>query len=412
MFIVNGTKKTWRNDEGFVIMDMKSFFLFALRLNRQNANDKKEKQRMKKLGFGLMRLPQLDEDYTHIDVEKVKEMVDAFINAGGTYFDTAYMYHGGYSERVFKEAVVTRYDRDSFTVTDKLPMGMISTATQMEEIFTEQLERCGVTYFDYYWLHALNRSSYETTERLHAFDFIMQKKKEGKIRHIGFSFHDSPEVLEKILSEHPETEYVQLQINYLDWADASVQAKRCYEVAVSHNKPVIVMEPVKGGALVDIPKEAVRLLKEKEPSLSTASWAVRYAATHERVMLVLSGMSSLEQVEDNISYMKEFKPLNEEELALVYRAAQIIRETIAVPCTACRYCIDECPQRIAIPDYFALYNAWKKFGRLDKIRHDYNKLLKEHGAASACIKCGKCEAHCPQKLAVRDFLKQAAEVLE
>lgn len=367
---------------------------------------------MKKLGFGLMRLPQIDEDYTHIDVEKVKEMVDAFINAGGTYFDTAYMYHGGFSERAFKEAVVMRYDRERFTVTDKLPMGMISTAEQMEEIFEEQLERCGVAYFDYYWLHALNKSSYETTERLHAFEFIMEKKKEGKIRHIGFSFHDSPEVLEQILSEHPETEYVQLQINYLDWEDASVQAKRCYEIAANYDKPVIVMEPVKGGALVDIPEKAAQLFKEKEPELSTASWAVRYAATHEKVMMVLSGMSNLAQVEDNISYMKDFKPLNEEEMRLTAKAAQIIRETIAIPCTACRYCIDECPQKIAIPDYFALYNEWKKFGRLDKVKHDYRELLKEHGKASDCIKCGRCEAHCPQQLAIRDFLKQIAETLE
>lgn len=367
---------------------------------------------MEKLGFGLMRLPLLDDDYTHIDVEKVKEMVDAFLQAGGTYFDTAYMYHGGFSERVFKEAVVMRYDRERFTITDKLPMGMIHTKEQMEQIFEEQLSRCGVAYFDYYWLHALNRTSYETTQRLHAFDFIAQKKKEGKVRHIGFSFHDSPEVLEQILAEHPETEYVQLQINYLDWEDASVQAKACYETAVRYGKPVIVMEPVKGGALVDIPEKAAALFREKEPSLSVASWAVRYAASHEKVMMVLSGMSNLSQVEDNISYMKAFLPLKEEEMRLAGEVAKIIRETIIVPCTACRYCIDECPKKIAIPDYFALYNEWGRFGRQEKVKNEYADLLKEHGKASDCVGCGSCEAHCPQKLSIRSLLKQAAEVLE
>ncbi len=369
---------------------------------------------MEKLGFGLMRLPQLDDDYNHIDVEYVKKMVDTFMNAGGTYYDTAYVYHGGYSERVFKEAVVMRYPRESYTVTDKLPMFMIKEAEQMESIFEEQLERCGVEYFDYYWLHALGKDSYATTQKLDAFDFISRKKAEGKIKHIGFSFHDTPEVLDQILTDHPETEYVQLQINYLDWDDDSVFAEKCYDIATKHGKPIIVMEPIKGGALVDIPEKAVELLKGMEPDLSIASWAVRFAATHENVMMVLSGMSNMEQIEDNVSYMKDFKPLNKEEMDAVMQVAQIIKETIAVPCTACRYCIDECPMKIAIPDYFSLFNDVKRFGKgkIDEVKRNYAERTKEHGKASECIKCGICEGHCPQHLTIRDYLEAVASSLE
>ena len=351
-------------------------------------------------------------NYTKVDIEKFREMADAFLAAGGTYFDTAYPYHGGNSERAFREAVVKRYPRDRFTVTDKLPIYLVQKPEQMQGIFDEQLERCGVEYFDYYWLHAIASTNYENVQRVGAFDFIAQKKAEGKIRHIGFSFHDSPELLERILSDHPETEYVQLQINYLDWDDTALRARECYEVATRHGKPVIVMEPIKGGALAKVPEKAEQLLKAQAPKLSVASWAVRFAATHENVMMVLSGMSNMEQIEDNISYMGDFKPLNETEIDMLKTVSGIIRSQTAIPCTACRYCVseNECPKNIAIPDYFALYNDNKAFGAMGASIY-YNNLILTHGKASECIECGKCEKHCPQHLPIRKYLKDVAEVL-
>ncbi len=369
---------------------------------------------MLKLGFGLMRLPTLGGDEKRIDMEKFKEMADAFISVGGTYFDTAYPYHGGMSEQAFREAVVERYPRESFTVTDKLPIFYVQRAEQMQEFFDEQLKRCGVEYFDYYWLHALGTENYETAQRVGAFEFIAEKKREGRIKHIGFSFHDSPELLDKILTEHPETEYVQLQINYLDWEDPTIRARECYETAVRHNKPVIVMEPVKGGSLAEIPEEAQTLLKNTQPDMSAASWAVRFAATPKNVMTVLSGMSNMEQINDNLSYMKNFKPLDSAEISLLMNVAQIIGGGIAIPCTACRYCVDGCPKQIAIPEYFAIYNNLKRFGAGQSIVAStyYSNLNKEHGKASECIGCGKCESRCPQRLKIREHLKSVAEALE
>ncbi len=365
-----------------------------------------------KLGFGLMRLPMLDENT--IDIEQVKKMADKFIAAGGTYFDTAYPYHQGKSETAFREAVVKRYPRESFTVTDKLPMFSIKKAEEMQPIFDEQLARCGVEYFDYYWLHALGKATYELSEQIGAFDFIAQKKAEGKVKHIGFSFHDSAEVLDQILTNHPEMEFVQLQINYLDLDDPGVQAKKCYETAVRHGKPVIVMEPVKGGALANVPEEVEDMMKAAEPDMSPASWAVRFAATYENVMMVLSGMSNMSQMEDNLSYMKDFKPLSDKENEMILKCADIIKNSIAIKCTACRYCTDGCPKTIAIPDYFKIYNDLKRYGRSQKEKAivDYKSFSAEHGKASDCIKCGKCEKHCPQHLPIREMLSAAAKELE
>lgn len=370
---------------------------------------------MKKLGFGLMRLPQLDTDnYAEVDIETTKKMVDAFMENGFTYFDTAAPYHRGSSEVAFREAVVKRYPRMSYTITDKLSLFMIQIAEDMPGFFQGQLERLGLDYVDYYWLHGLGEPTYRKAEEFHAFEFIQELKAQGKVKHIGLSFHDKAELLDEILTKHPEMEYVQIQLNYLDWEDATVESRKCYETAVKHHKPVIVMEPVKGGSLVNIPDEAKKLFEEVRPGMSAASWAIRFAATPDNIMMVLSGMSDEAQMADNISYMKAFEPLNEKEQDAVEKAARIIRNSIAVPCTGCRYCIDDCPMKIAIPDYFAIYNNLKRFGAKQNMvaMTYYGNLTQSHGKASDCLKCGKCESHCPQHLPIRKFLSDVAEALE
>lgn len=370
---------------------------------------------MKKLGFGLMRLPLTNpDDYSSVDIEAVKPMVDTFLSKGFTYFDTAAPYHGGNSEVAFREAVVKRYPRSAYTITDKLSLFMLKKPEDMQGFFSAQLERLGLEDVDYYWLHGLGGPSYRQAEEFGAFAFVQKLKAEGKVKHIGFSFHDKAELLDEILTKHPEMEYVQLQLNYLDWEDATVQSRLCYEVAARHHKPVIVMEPIKGGSLINIPQEAQELLKQSRPDLSVASWAIRFAASHQNVMMVLSGMSTPEQMADNTRYMQDFQPLCEEEQNVLDKAVSIIRGSIAIPCTACRYCIDGCPKKIAIPDYFAIYNNLKRFGAGQSMvaRTYYGNLNKTHGKASDCVRCGKCEARCPQHLPIRQYLQDVAKVLE
>lgn len=370
---------------------------------------------MKKFGFGLMRLPLTNgEDPTSIDLERVKGMADSFMEQGFTYFDTAAPYHKGASEVAFREAVVKRYPREAYTITDKLSLFMINEAEEIPAFFDKQLEQLGVEYLDYYLVHALGRDSYRKAQEMKAFEFAAQKKAEGKIRHVGFSFHDSAEVLEQILTEHPEVEYVQLQINYLDWEDENVQSRKCYEVAAKHGKPVIVMEPVKGGALANVLPSVEQLLRSYAPEASVASWAVRYAASFDNVMMVLSGMSNEEQVADNLSYMREFQPLNAEEQAILVQAAEKIRFGITVPCTACRYCVDDCPMKIAIPDYFSILNDWKRSEGKDteNAKAMYKELTNSHGKASECVECGMCEEHCPQHIKIRKQLVAVAQALE
>lgn len=370
---------------------------------------------MKKLGFGFMRLPLNNaDDHSDVNVELVKKMVDQFMAHGFTYFDTAAPYHGGQSEVALREALVKRYPRLSYTITDKLSLFMIKSEAEFQPFFDAQLERLGVEYVDYYWLHGLGEATYRQAEAMHAFEFIQQKKAEGLVKHIGLSFHDKAELLDEILTRHPEMEYVQLQLNYLDWDDPTVESQKCYEVATKHRKPVIVMEPIKGGCLVNIPEEAKALFQAKRPELSIASWAIRFAATPPNVMMVLSGMSDEEQVADNISYMEKFEPLTEEEQAVIQQAKKIIKASIAIPCTACRYCVDDCPKKIAIPDYFSIYNNLKQFGPRQGIvaMTYYGNLTQTHGKASDCIRCGKCEGHCPQHLPIREYLKTVAAVLE
>jgi Predicted oxidoreductases of the aldo/keto reductase family len=368
---------------------------------------------MKKLGFGLMRLPLKDSaDPKSVDHEHFNKMVDYYIENGFTHFDTAYPYHRGMSESAFKACVAERYPREAYTLTDKMPTFMVRENADYQKLFEEQLSRCGVEYFDYYLLHALDMTRYETTVALGGFEFMQKLKAEGRVKHIGFSFHDKPEVLDKILAEHPEMECVLLQINYIDWEAPGIESKKCYEIAMKHSIPIMIMEPLKGGALASVPVEAEKLLKSYNPDMSVASWAIRFAASLENVMFVLSGMSDFGQLTDNTGYMKELEPLNEEEQVIISKAAQIINSSIDIPCTSCQYCVDGCPKNIPIPRYFSLYNNQKQFGLAPNHTMYYSGLTRDFGRASDCVECGQCEEHCPQHIKIIERLKDVASIFD
>ena len=369
---------------------------------------------IKKLGFGLMRLPMIGGFDGEVDIEQTKQMVDLFLSKGFTYFDTAYGYGNGKSEAAMKTAVVDRYPRESFQLATKLPAWAgPKTADEAKQMFWTSLERTGAGYFDFYLLHNLGGERTETFDKFGIWDFVREQKEKGLIKHMGFSMHDSADALDEILTKHPEVEFVQLQINFGDWESDSVQSRKCYEVALRHNKPIIIMEPVKGGILADLPESVESILKKANPDASLASWAIRFAASLDNVITVLSGMSTLEQMQDNISYMEHFKPLTADEQAVIETARTTLDAIPRVPCTSCGYCVKGCPQGIHIPQFFDAINRHLVYGNMHSAKMGYHfTVMLGSAKASTCIECGACEQVCPQKIKIIDELKKTVELLE
>lgn len=363
-----------------------------------------------------MRLPVFNaDDPATIDYEQFEKMVDYYMERGFTYFDTAYPYHQEHSEGAVARCLVDRYPRESFVLADKMPIIRVKSVDDYEKYFNEQLERTHAQYFDYYLLHNMGQDRYENTQKFGGFDFIQKKKEEGLVKKIGFSFHDNAEMLDRVLTDHPEVDFVQLQINYLDWNSGVIESGKCYDVAAKHGKPVVVMEPVKGGTLANLPAPALEVIRnfEKEhdlPEMSPASYAIRYAASKPNVMMVLSGMSNMEQLVDNTSYMQEFEPLSEAEEIMLEVVAEVINASTAVACTNCKYCTEVCPKNINIPAYFALLNMYATTGK--KTNMYYERYKMNRGLASDCVKCGLCENICPQHLPIRDDLVKFKELYE
>lgn len=374
---------------------------------------------MEKFGFGMMRLPQLDEnDPTQVDVEQVKKMVDVYIENGGKYFDTAYPYHNGVSELVLKEAVVDRYPREDIIIATKLPIFSVEKPEDMEKFFNEQLEKCGVDYFDYYLIHNINEMTHHAVYDYDSFEFVREKKKEGKIKNIGFSLHDKSEALLEALEAFPDCDFIQLQINYLDWDTPSVESKKCYEIAKEYNKPVIVMEPVKGGALANLPDVAEKLFKEYDENSENVSWALRFCNELDNVFMVLNGVSSIEQMENSIKVFKNIKPLNDKEHELINQVRDIVNDLTPIKCTECNYCIEHCPVDIPIPKYFSIYNNYhinKTQGGDELGPFVYYLTLSkkdENGSAAECIECEACVKYCPQHLKIPELLKDVDKDLD
>ena len=362
-------------------------------------------------GFGCMRLPMKDGE---VDYDELSLMVDIFIDSGFNYFDTAHGYHSGLSEIAVRECLSKRHDRKEFLLANKLTEPFFKEQKDIRPFFEQQLEWCGVDYFDFYLMHAQDRNNYGKYQRCKAYETCLEMKDEGLIRHLIMSFHDNAETLDRILNDHPEIEAVQIQFNYADYEDLSVDSKRVYEVCVKHEKPVIVMEPVKGGTLINLPKEADDILRSLNGG-NNASYALRFAASFPNISVVLSGMSNTSQVKDNTGFMKDFKPLSQEENDAIRKVCSILQNMNLIPCTSCRYCIEEnrCPKNIRIPEMFSALNAYNKF-------HDwtgsfyFRNVLTGHGQgkASDCIGCKKCEMVCPQHIEISELLKDVAKQFE
>ena len=360
-----------------------------------------------KLGFGLMRLPRKG---LTIDVVQVSRMTDLFLEAGFTYFDTAYLYPG--SESAIRKALVERHPRDSYTLCTKINAFVALTEKAAKQQFETSLKRTGAGYFDYYLLHSLMENNYRRYEKFNLWDFVRKQKEKGLIRHYGFSYHSGPELLDRLLTEHPDVDFIQLQINYADWENPSITSRANYEVARRHGKSVTVMEPVKGGRLADPPEEVKKLFLAHHPDMSPASWAIRFAASLDGILTVLSGMSNLDQMRDNISYMKDFRPLDEEEQKIIREAQRILGNSATIPCTACRYCTEGCPQKIRIPEIFEAVNKQTGDGQLEKAREAYARAVEGGGKAGDCIGCRRCENACPQHLKITEHLRTAAAMFE
>ena len=352
----------------------------------------------KNFGFGCMRLPMAGDE---IDQAAFCAMIDKFIASGFNYFDTARPYHKGFSEKMIKTCLSQRHDRSEFLLADKLSPNLFEKEEEIRPVIEDQLVTCGVEYFDFYLMHAMSAERHQKYLDTHAYDIAQEMKAEGKLRHVGMSFHDTAEVLDKILTDRPELEFVQLQFNYVDYNDPKVQSRLCYEVCRKHNKPVWVMEPVKGGTLVNLPQEALALLPDGSP----ASYAIRYAAGFEDIVMVLSGMSNMEQLEDNLSYMADFKPLSQQEHEIIDKVRTLYQAQHKIPCTACRYCVDGCPAGIPIPEIFALQNA-----KLGGEEYDATAYGKFPATITDCVDCGQCESACPQNLQIRDLLREVHKV--
>ena len=382
-------------------INMIKVLIKMVRRNRMLSNSK--------LGFGLMRLPK--DKQGQIKLDEVQRMVDSYMERGFNYFDTAYVYEG--SEEAIRQTLVEKYPRDVYTLADKLPAWKLTCQEDVERIFQESLNRTGVDYFDFYLLHSVEKSHYPTYEKYQCFDFIQEMKKQGKIKYMGFSFHDDADFLDKVLTEHPEIDFVQLQLNYLDWKNGVIQSRRNYEVARKHHKPIIVMEPVKGRTLASFSDDIERIYKDYAPQKSIASWALRYVASLEGVMTILSGMSNAQQMNDNLDTMTHFEKINNEEAKLIKQVTDQVLSYPTIPCTKCRYCTPGCPMRIQIPDLFTAYNSAKMYGE----NRRYDTYYKDHSTgdyqpAKACIACGQCESVCPQHLEIISLLKEVSEVFD
>lgn len=365
---------------------------------------------MPKLGFGLMRLPEKD---GQVDIERVKTMVDKYMNAGMNYFDTAYVYHGGKSEVAAREALVKRYPRESFTIATKLPAWEMKTEADRDRIFNEQCERAGVDYFDYYLLHSIeDGSNYDIYEKLDCFNWGWKMKEAGRIKHFGFSYHGSPELLDEITDKHPDMEFVQIQLNYLDRTNPVVRSQKLYDILHKKNIPMIIMEPVRGGMLANMAPEIEAKFKAARPNDSVASWALRYCGSLEGVVTILSGMSTEEQMDDNIKTFTNFEPVSAAEMKIIDEVTEEILRIPQIGCTACKYCADGCPMKISIPDVFRTVNTLRRYPDDWRAKNFYSGLVTRSGKASDCVACGQCESVCPQHLPIIELLKDAAAQLD